>query len=1018
MRPTSTRYLLMLTGWLFLFSFPALKAGAQYFGRNKVLYQNFDFSIMQTPHFDIYNYLHDGSAKSRFAQMAEQWYHMHHSVFGTGFVKRNPVIVYDHHADFQQTRAVDGRIDVGTGGVTEALKNRVVLPFLESNAQTDHVLGHELVHAFQYHLIKDSLSINAFKNLPLWMVEGLAEYMSTGYIDAHTAMWIRSAVANDQLPSLKDLTSRPDLYFPYRWGQAFWAYVTGIYGDAIIPSLFLETAKKGYASAIKKIFKEDEKRFSRQWQESIRADLSPLAMGKELNAPGESLVDKSNGGKINIIPSISPDGKYLAFWTEKNLFSLDLYLADAATGKALKRITSGSFHAHADQYSSYESSVAWSPDSRQIALAVFAKGHNRLLIVNIAGKIEQEIDIPGVSGFSNPAWSPDGSTVVVTGLVEGQSDLYAYNLNTGKLKQLTDDVYSDILPSWSPDGKWIAFATDRLAMTNNAVLHHYAHNIALLNAASGEVVNLDLFPGANNLNPVFGMDSHSLFFLSDRDGFRNLYSLELETGRAEQLTDLFSGISGITAFSPAISVSRQTGTIVYNYFNNGRYAIFSAVDADFQKTPVAEGSVDQQAAMLPPFARKGIDLVQHNIDDAPLQPSAAKDLPYASKFGLDYVGDNGVGIQGGGSYGTGFAGGVNGIFSDMTGDHQLFGAVSLNGEIIDIAAQFAYINQKHRFNWGISVSHIPYLSGAQYLFPDTFVTKKGDSIAAFNYSLYLLRTFEDQVSVFASYPFSPVIRIEAGTSFARYYYRLDRYTEYYDETGRFLSNTKERQPVPKGFNLGQAYIAAVGDNSYFGIASPLAGHRYRFEAGRYLGVVNMSSLLADYRKYFRFAPFSLATRNMFMGRYGRNVQNALLPPLFLGYSSLVRGYDALSYAGANGASKLTINELAGTRIFVSNLELRFPLSGPERLSAVKSRYLFTELNLFTDGGIAWGKPAFMQDGSNGSVVRNNGKFVWSTGLSLRLNLFGYLVVEPYYALPWQNGGWHNKTFGLNIIPGW
>src|SRR5690606_9902081 len=131
------------------------------------------------------------------------------------------------------------------------LKNRVVMPINESNHQTDHVLGHELVHAFQYHLLRtgDSTSLNSIRNLPLWMVEGMAEYMSIGYLDSHTAMWMRDSYQNDDLPTLEQLTTSGK-YFPYRYGQAFWAYVTGIWGDQIIEPLFTTTAKYGYEKAI------------------------------------------------------------------------------------------------------------------------------------------------------------------------------------------------------------------------------------------------------------------------------------------------------------------------------------------------------------------------------------------------------------------------------------------------------------------------------------------------------------------------------------------------------------------------------------------------------------------------------------------------------------------------------------------------------------------------------------------------------------------------------------------------
>ena len=1005
---------------LIVFSFISVDSSGQYFGRNKVLYQNFDFKVLQTPNFEIYNYLQNNTVKNRFANLTEQWFLMHQQVLKDTFKQRNPLIIYNTHAEFQQTRVIDGQIDVGTGGVTEAFKNRVIMPFMESNAQTDHVLGHELVHAFQYHLVLDSLSLNALANLPLWMVEGMAEYMSMGYRDANTAMWLRSAVAANKLPTLKDLTNRPDLYFPYRWGEAFWAYVTGTYGDTVIKRLFLETARRGYPDAIKLMFKIDEKEFSRQWQEAIRNAYTPFQKNMQLTPIGQSIVNKGNAGEMNVVPSISPDGKYVAFWTEKNLFSLDLYIADAATGKIIERITSSAFNSHIDQYSSYESAVAWSPDSRQLAFVAFAKGRNRLLIVDVNGKIQQEIDIPGVSGFSNPTWSPDGNSIVVTGLVEGQSDLYSYNLTTKAVKQLTNDIYADILPVFSADGKWIAFSTDRLAFSGTNLSHEYSHNIALLNLETGSAEILDFFRGANNLNPFFSPDNSTIYFLSDRDGFRNMYSYDLATKQISQRTNLFSGLSGITMYSPAISVSRQTGQVVYSYYNNGDYFIYSATPSQLLNQPVSGTDVNMQAAIMPPVSRRGPDLVQKNIENTrPLTASQSKttEVPYKSKFGLDYIGNTGIGLQTGGGFGTGLAGGVNGIFSDMLGNHQLFGALSLNGELVDVAGQFAYLNQKNRLNWGASISHIPYLSGAQYLSFDTLVDRSGDSVLALNYSLDLLRTFQDQLAVFAYYPFSTIRRLEAGGSFARYYYRLDRYTEYYDPTGTvFFGNTKEKKPVPKGFNLGQAYVAFVGDNSFFGVASPLQGHRFRFEASKYMGVINMNSLLGDFRKYFRFAPFTFASRNMFMGRYGQDAESGLLPPLYLGYPELIRGYNALQYAEGGSGSSLSINDLIGSRMYVTNFELRYPLTGPERLSGIKSRFLFTELNLFTDGGVAWGNSAFLQNDPKDQINRVS-KFIWSSGVSLRVNLFGYLIVEPYYAIPWQNGGFKNKTFGVNVIPG-
>src|SRR5205085_1991624 len=76
---------------------------------------------------------------------------------------------------------------------------------------------------------------NGAERLPLWFIEGMAEYLSLGPVDPNTAMWLRDAARENKLPSIDDLDNPK--YFPYRWGQAFWAYVGGKWGDEVIPQM-------------------------------------------------------------------------------------------------------------------------------------------------------------------------------------------------------------------------------------------------------------------------------------------------------------------------------------------------------------------------------------------------------------------------------------------------------------------------------------------------------------------------------------------------------------------------------------------------------------------------------------------------------------------------------------------------------------------------------------------------------------------------------------------------------------
>src|SRR5687767_6490781 len=232
---------------LALISGSAATADAQYFGQNKVQYEKFDFKVLKTEHFDIYYYPEEEAAVRLAARMAERWYARLSSLLNHELSSRQPLILYAAHPHFRQTNTIGGDVGEGTGGVTESLKRRVVLPFAGGMAETDYVLGHELVHAFQYDISAGQDTeggvgpgLNA---LPLWFIEGMAEYLSIGPVDSNTAMWVRDASSREKMPTIGKL-SDPD-FFPYRYGHALWAYVAGRGGDSAVGGMLRATGANG-----------------------------------------------------------------------------------------------------------------------------------------------------------------------------------------------------------------------------------------------------------------------------------------------------------------------------------------------------------------------------------------------------------------------------------------------------------------------------------------------------------------------------------------------------------------------------------------------------------------------------------------------------------------------------------------------------------------------------------------------------------------------------------------------------
>jgi hypothetical protein len=196
--------MVFLTLLVFFITLTPVLSNAQYFGRNKVQYEDFDFKILKTEHFDVYFYPEMYEAAEQAARMAERWYARLSRIFDHELNGRQPLILYAASPHFQQTTAISGVLGEGVGGVTESFKRRIVLPLGHSLAASDHVIGHELVHAFQYDITSQKhssfgMAAPSIHRLPLWIIEGMAEYLAIGPVSSHTAMWMRDATHREKV---------------------------------------------------------------------------------------------------------------------------------------------------------------------------------------------------------------------------------------------------------------------------------------------------------------------------------------------------------------------------------------------------------------------------------------------------------------------------------------------------------------------------------------------------------------------------------------------------------------------------------------------------------------------------------------------------------------------------------------------------------------------------------------------------------------------------------------------------
>ena len=989
---------------LFALLAAASGADAQYFGRNKVHYDRLDFRLLQTDHFDIHYYAEEEAATRHAARMAERWYARFSRILGHTFPARQPLIFYASHPHFSQTNLTPGSPGEGIGGFTERTKSRIAMPFAPGLGDTDHVLGHEIAHAFQIEIAR-SVKQNAF-TLPGWFIEGMAEYLSLGPATAHTLMWVRDAARHDRLPTLRQLGD--PAYFPYRYGHAFWSYLTERHGDTIIGRVLRSKSRGGVIGRLEEVTGSTEDEITADWHASIETPVDRDAVS--------SAVARSERGRMQLAPALSPDGTRLMFLSERDRLSIDLFMADTAGVDIDRKVLSTAADPHFDSLQYIESSGAWDSSGERFAVAALSAGDPVLVVIDVArGNRREEIPLPGVREIFNPSWAPDGTRIVMSGLKGGLSDLFVYTLATGTLQQLTADEYADLHPAWSPDGRSIAFATDRFTTTMSD-LRFGALRVGILDLSTGIVRPLRGEEGSvtattKQISPQWAPDSAAVYFISDRDGTSNVFRAAIASGELRQVTDVDSGVSGITATSPALAVASAAGTIAFSVYENGQYGIRLVSDcgacdlvADEPGTPdrvAAEAARTAEAGDNAPVTVAGL-LADASTGLAETSTFVAKD--YDDRLRLESVSQPFVGAGTGSGFGGAIRASFGATFGDLLRDRQLQTAFRLGLDADDFAAQLAYTNRTGQWNWGVTAGFTPArFSGARRAIArdETLTTRETTS----------LRYLHQWGGLAARYHFDRSRRLEIGAGVRRTGFAWQTIVRVTDAQKNLVSRTLDEASAGRPIYLAETQLAFVHDTSVSGPVGPVLGQRLRFEVEPAVGGLTFADVRLDARRYFMpFGPITLAARVQHVGRYGPNASDPRLTPLVVGLQTLVRGYDLRTFAadecGRLATECSVIDELTGSRLGLMNLEVRAPLLG---LLTGNLDYggVPIEVIAFGDAGFLWTRQA------SGTIERDRFRSIGAGG---RANIGG-IVLELTAARPFDRpgSGW---TVSFLLRPGW
>jgi WD40 repeat protein len=380
-------------------------------------------------------------------------------------------------------------------------------------------------HAFQRDILKKDGRSLAF--LPLWFSEGMAEYLSVGRIDTNTRMWISDAVDQEHLPTLAQMDDPK--WFPYRYGQALWAYLSGEFGEDLAARALRSKAKGGAIGRLVESTGVDADTLARDWHRRLHDEF-----GDRTSASLEGETDRvrvgagKGSGRVNVAPALSPDGRQLVFLSERDGYSIDVFLADATTGAVIRKLVSTAADPHFDSLQFLESAGAWDATGKRFAFATLQRGHPVLTILDMpGGAVRRERAFEDLDQMVSPTWSPDGHHIAFSAMRGGTSDLYELDLERDALRRLTSDAFADLQPAWSPDGRSIAFVTDRFT-SSLADLTFGDYRLATLDLETGTARSLPVIPGAKHIDPHWAGDS---LLVADANATSNVFRLDVPTGR-------------------------------------------------------------------------------------------------------------------------------------------------------------------------------------------------------------------------------------------------------------------------------------------------------------------------------------------------------------------------------------------------------------------------------------------------------------------------------------------------------
>ncbi|HYO16186.1 MAG TPA: hypothetical protein VE685_23560 [Thermoanaerobaculia bacterium] len=849
------------------------------FGKNKIQYRDFDWRVYRSPHFNVHYYMAEEAQLQKVVSYAESAYDQLSREFNFQIKDPVPLIFYSTHSAFEQNNIILNFIPEGVGAFASPVRFRMVLPIDLPDAELMELILHELTHIFQYHMLfQGSLAKAVTTTPPTWFMEGMASYMAKDET-AREKMFLRDAVVNDRIPSVTQANFGG--FFAYRFGHAVFDFIEERWGrEGFLDFLYeiRNTIGSRVDRAVERAFKMEPEEFDIEFRRWLRRKYLPQLV--ETGEPGDfGRVFRAREGQPQqnltaISPTASPSGDLVAALSVVG-GDADIVLFDTENRRLLGNLTQGFSNEY--QYLVAQEltlgrgmgrDIDFSPDGNTIATFVKREKGRSLLLVDVLNRSARDIiDMPDIEQPLAPTWSPDGRKVAFSGWRGGQFDIFLLDLETREITNLTNDAIFDGAPDFSPDGRSVTF-------------------LSVVGKGFRKVFRMDLDkPGqrfalttgeSNENDPVYSPDGKRVYFTSDRTGTDNIFSLDLATGELRQYTDVVTG-----AFMPTVLRERDgKERLVYTGFWKGSF--------DLYVTDVDEPVEAPQIVEIPPEPAQAADIEGFEPDIQVAIDDTNKERYGGYKFFLE----NAQSIVGVDTDQT-VLGRVLLTFSDYLGDRRILAALSTVESFSNF--DIIYADFSDRLQWQTHV----FDRRAYYLRRD--LVRPDDPRFADRERLAYQITGAIGSIV---YPFSFYQRAEFGIGYVARKVNLPIQSfDPEDEDGIDFLEFQDDFPLVQG--------ALVGDSTVFANWGPIAGRRWRLDVNYSADLSDGGTLSAgadlDVRQYIPVTRRSNIALRGFAGYATGNLPD----PFYFGGLDTLRGTSFYS--------------LSGDRAFFANMEYRFPL---------------------------------------------------------------------------------------------